>query len=139
MPNKEERYDLMKTICLSHQITMKAEEVDLTKIASRTEGFSHRDMRNLMEKAFQVKLVITVSGLQLLFQIGPEQIVYRARHYTVEITNDGFDTFHPCCCNSVEKCGGIELHFSEIPEEVLKVKNCMHDIKCMFNIFSGLM
>ena len=58
------------------------------------------------------------------FQIGPELMVYQARHYKVEETHDGFDVFHPCCCEDPETCNGIEMHFSDIPEDALKVRNC---------------
>ena len=71
MPTVTDRYKLINCICLSNQIEIKATEEELLKICYQTEGYSHRDMRNVMEKAFQVKKEIILWGIQLLpFRLG---------------------------------------------------------------------
>ena len=122
MPTCDERYELILTIANSNKIQLEPKEDDLRVIARKTDGFSHRDMRNLMEKAFQVgmDMLQTFQVLTETFQIGPEERVYKATHYKQEQLGD-FDTFYPCSCDEMAYCKCIEMHFTDIPEEALKV------------------
>lgn len=58
MPTEDERYELIHTIAISNKINLEPKEDGLRAISRKTDGFSHRDMRNLMEKAFQVGMAM---------------------------------------------------------------------------------
>lgn len=105
MPNDEERAKMIQSNCQKNNVELAASEEDLKRLARNTVGFSHRDMRNLMEKSFQ---------------IGPEHIVYSADHFKVDQTEEDYDIFSPCCCPSAVTCNGVKLKYSDIPEDALK-------------------